>query len=166
MNVVMLRWWLLFVSSLFAVGIAHHFGLVLRLWEVDASHLSFIILTLYIIVTCFIGYVSYVLTTETKSSPKYNDTLKYLHPCWFASETMMGLGMLGTLIGFMLMMGPAFGGLDPSNTESMKAAIIKMAMGMATAVTTTLIGLTCSLLTKAQLINLEMALPDELNEKD
>jgi hypothetical protein len=164
MNMTTLRWWLVVVTSLFGLAYAGHLGLLTKLWLVDQSHLSYITLAIFGIVTSFIGYLSYVLTKNAPTSVVFEDHLKYLHPCWFASEVMMGLGMIGTLVGFMMMLGPAFTGLDVANIDAMKTAIIKMAEGMSTAVTTTLVGLACSLVTKVQLINLEMALPDELEE--
>jgi hypothetical protein len=71
----------------------------------------------------------------------------------------MGLGMLGTVIGFLLMLGPAFRGLDAANVQSMQAALGFMAAGMGVALTTTLVGLACSMLLQLQLVNLDLARP-------
>jgi hypothetical protein len=73
----------------------------------------------------------------------------------------MAIGMMGTLIGFSIMLGPALIGLDPSNLLLAKAGIFKMAAGMSTAVLTTLVGLVTSQILKLQLINLEISIRDE-----
>ena len=71
---------------------------------------------------------------------------------------MLTLGMIGTVAGFILMLGDSFSNIDTSNPETLKAALAAMAVGMSTALYTTLIGLICAQLTKVQLINLESTL--------
>jgi biopolymer transport protein ExbB/TolQ len=60
--------------------------------------------------------------------------------------------MVGTVIGFMLMLGSSFAEIDPSNVDSMKRVITDMASGMSTALLTTLCGLVASLFVKVQVI--------------
>ena len=48
--------------------------------------------------------------------------------------------------------------LDVSNAAALQQALSDMAIGMSTALYTTLIGLVCSLIIKVQLVNLEVAL--------
>jgi biopolymer transport protein ExbB/TolQ len=62
------------------------------------------------------------------------------------------VGMVGTVIGFMLMLGSSFAEIDPSNVDSMKRVITDMASGMSTALLTTLCGLVASLFVKVQVI--------------
>ena len=77
---------------------------------------------------------------------------------WFISESCLALGMIGTVIGFLLMLGTAFSDLDVTNSAALQTALADMAVGMSTALYTTLIGLVCSLIIKVQLMNLEVAL--------
>ena len=79
---------------------------------------------------------------------------------WFVSESCLALGMIGTVIGFLLMLGTAFSDLDVTSSEALQAALASMAVGMSTALYTTLIGLVCSLIIKVQLMNLEVALEE------
>jgi flagellar motor component MotA len=74
---------------------------------------------------------------------------------WFSSEAMITLGMIGTVAGFLLMLGSAFSNLDVTNIANVQSAIADMAIGMSTALSTTLIGLICSVLIKAQMVILE-----------
>ena len=74
---------------------------------------------------------------------------------WFMSDAVLSLGMIGTLVGFLMVLGQAFLDVDPSNIESMTNAIELLAVGMSTALVTTLVGLSTSLWLKLQLVILE-----------
>jgi flagellar motor component MotA len=71
---------------------------------------------------------------------------------WFASEAMITLGMIGTVAGFLIMLNTAFSGLDVNDIRNVQEAISDMAIGMSTALVTTLVGLVCSTLIKVQMI--------------
>ena len=73
---------------------------------------------------------------------------------WFISDGMFKLGLLGTLIGFILMLSPinAIKTFDPL---TMKAAMSTMSAGMAVALYTTLAGLVGGLLLRLQYYFLE-----------
>jgi biopolymer transport protein ExbB/TolQ len=60
--------------------------------------------------------------------------------------------MIGTVIGFMFMLGSSFQQIDPSNIESMRQVIVDMASGMSTALLTTLCGLIAGLFIKVQIV--------------
>ena len=74
---------------------------------------------------------------------------------WFISESMLALGMIGTVAGFILMLGSSFEGLDVDDISSLKQTLTEMAIGMSTALYTTLTGLIFSQFTKVQLVNFE-----------
>jgi hypothetical protein len=74
----------------------------------------------------------------------------------FASDTLMKLGLLGTIIGFILMLAP-IGGLDPENREAVRSSMSLMSGGMAVAMYTTLAGLAASILLKIQYSMLDRA---------
>ncbi|MDE3175274.1 MAG: MotA/TolQ/ExbB proton channel family protein [Pseudomonadota bacterium] len=73
-----------------------------------------------------------------------------------ASDSVMKLGLLGTIIGFILMLGP-IAGLDGDDPAAMRAAMGVMGDGMAVAMYTTLAGLIGSILLKAQYFMVERA---------
>ena len=58
----------------------------------------------------------------------------------FASDALMKLGLLGTIIGFILMLAP-IAGLDAADRASVKSSMGLMSDGMAVAMYTTLTGL-------------------------
>jgi MotA/TolQ/ExbB proton channel family len=74
----------------------------------------------------------------------------------FASDTLMKLGLLGTVIGFIIMLAP-IAGLDASDRALMKSSMGLMSDGMAVAMYTTLAGLVGSILLKFQYYMLDAA---------
>ena len=66
--------------------------------------------------------------------------------------------MIGTVTGFILMLGTAFNDLDVTQIESVQAALVNMSLGMSTALYTTLMGLISSLAFKIQLVTIEKQL--------
>ena len=74
----------------------------------------------------------------------------------FASDSLMKLGLLGTIIGFIMMLAP-IAGLDAANQASVKTSMGLMSDGMAVAMYTTLSGLVGSILVKVQYYMLDEA---------
>ncbi|MFA5958195.1 MotA/TolQ/ExbB proton channel family protein [Hyphomicrobium sp.] len=74
----------------------------------------------------------------------------------FASDTLMKLGLLGTIVGFIMMLAP-IAGLDADNRGALKSSMTLMSDGMAVAMYTTLAGLVGSILIKIQYYMLDDA---------
>ncbi len=74
----------------------------------------------------------------------------------FASDLLMKLGLLGTIIGFILMLAP-IAGLDAADRASVKSSMGLMSDGMAVAMYTTLTGLIGSILLQTQYYMLDEA---------
>jgi hypothetical protein len=74
----------------------------------------------------------------------------------FASDALMKLGLLGTIIGFILMLAP-IAGLDAADRASVKSSMGLMSDGMAVAMYTTLSGLIGSILLQTQYYMLDGA---------
>lgn len=68
---------------------------------------------------------------------------------WFVADLLLSLGLLGTVIGFILMLGP-ISGLDTTDESAIKVALASMSGGMAVALYTTLTGLVGGMLLKVQ----------------
>jgi hypothetical protein len=68
---------------------------------------------------------------------------------WFVADLLLSLGLLGTVIGFILMLGP-ISGLDATDESAMQGALAAMSGGMAVALYTTLAGLVGGMLLKVQ----------------
>ena len=142
-----LRWWLIVCLQLLTISIAVFFGFHEILWESDQTKISFLIISLWAATTAAIGWWHfYKDSTSIHSSAKIG---------WFLAETSLALGMLGTVTGFLLMLGTAFTSIDVSDVNTLQAALSGMASGMATALYTTLVGIVISIFIKVQLVNLE-----------
>ena len=74
----------------------------------------------------------------------------------FVSDTLMKLGLLGTIIGFIIMLAP-IAGLDAADKVAMKSSMGLMSDGMAVAMYTTLAGLVGSILVRIQYYMLDAA---------
>jgi hypothetical protein len=140
-----IKWWLEFCLILGGTYTAYSYGLLTMVFDNDITKLSYLILGLFFAFTALLGLDVFV--------KKVGDGLLYVG--WFISEILLGLGMLGTVIGFIYMLSGSMGGMDTSDTETIKEALTIMASGMATALYTTAMGLITSLLLKVQLITLE-----------
>lgn len=73
---------------------------------------------------------------------------------WFATGTMIRLGLLGTIIGFIIMLS-SIGGLDSLNIEQVQLLMQRMTQGMMVALNTTLLGLLGSLILGVQYLFLD-----------
>jgi hypothetical protein len=74
----------------------------------------------------------------------------------FVSDTLMKLGLLGTIIGFIIMLAP-IASLDAADKTAMKSSMGLMSDGMAVAMYTTLAGLVGSILVRIQYYMLDAA---------
>ena len=149
------RWWVIVILQSLSLAIAVYFGALEQLWANDQTKLSFVILAVWVVSTSSIGYWHLV---RNKSAVEYMTKIG-----WFLSETCMAIGMIGTVIGFLLMLGSAFGNINVGDTASLQSALKSMALGMSTALYTTLVGLVCGLYIKSQLVNLEHSLDRKKN---
>jgi biopolymer transport protein ExbB/TolQ len=68
---------------------------------------------------------------------------------WFATDIMLKLGLLGTIIGFIMMLGSVANVTD-FDVSTMQSILQLMSSGMGTALYTTMTGLICSMLAAAQ----------------
>lgn len=68
---------------------------------------------------------------------------------WLVSDMMLKLGLLGTIIGFIFMLG-SVANIADFDVSGMQKILKHMSNGMGTALYTTLAGLTCSILSAIQ----------------
>ncbi len=91
----------------------------------------------------------------------YEGKLKNPHNIgWFFTDMMIKLGLLGTIIGFVLMLGSVVN-VNDFDVSTMQSILQQMSAGMGTALYTTFAGLVCSILTASQCYLLDQA-ADEL----
>ena len=144
---IFLRWWLLFCIYAIMAWTLQTFGLFEELYYADFSKLSFIIIGLFSMLTLYVGHLTYRLSKGLEVLETHVET------CWFFAGEMPTLGLIGTVIGFIVML-TAFTGLDVNNVESIQRALESMVLGMGSALLTTLTGMVCGFFLKLQLMNL------------
>tara|TARA_Y100000310_G_scaffold311496_1_gene357801 strand:+ start:561 stop:1061 length:501 start_codon:yes stop_codon:yes gene_type:complete len=157
-----LKWWLF--SSLIAIFSVFCFytGVFHTIWNNDITKLSFIILSLFYIqsIVCGIHTWSAGFYKNNPSSLSNNT----LESGWFMSDLFLSIGMVGTVIGFISMLG-GFAELDVNNTQTVQDLIKELGLGMSTALYTTLVGLVCSILLKVQYFNISQGIENIESEK-
>ncbi len=153
-----LRWWVIFCLSALAIVILHFGGFTETLVNGDPSRISFGILALFAATSVWIGLLTRQVTRGQ------NTSLWKLKPIWWAAEFMVGLGLIGTLLGFSWVLGSAFGALDPTQAEEIRSAMQHVGIGISTAILTTLVGISSSHITKLQLVNLEYLIDGKVQE--
>ena len=153
----MLFWnhWTITVLTWVGVYAAYHFGFITYLMNTDITYLTFVIFGIFQLANAYLLYVSYQVKKGRYFVPdRYG-------PLWFTSDALNTLGMIGTLVGFTFVLSQAFGTIDTADTEQLKMVLANLAVGMGTALTTTLVGLVTSLILKTQLVQLEEANANE-----
>ena len=145
----LLKWWLIFCLILIGFGTSFHFNLHSQLYSADVTKLSFLIIIIFVFTSVWIGRKTYDLESTSVIDDK-------IDVGWFIAESCLALGMVGTVTGFLYMLGTAFENIDITDATTLQDALASMAKGMSTALYTTLTGLIASLIIKVQLVNYEV----------
>jgi hypothetical protein len=145
----LLKWWLIFCLTLLGFGTLYYFNMYSQLYYADVTKLSFLIIIIFMFTSVWIGRKTYELETDFVDH-------KEIDVGWFIAETCLALGMVGTVTGFLYMLGTAFENIDITDATTLQDALASMAKGMSTALYTTLTGLIASLIIKVQLVNYEV----------
>ena len=175
----LLRSLLLLALILFGFWILNDQGLVELVLQGDKSHISKAIIVLWVLTTVYWIYLSRIVYAEKTSinlNGDINSNLsigRYLEAIdkgedkdlllkafeteyakklsygWMAADISLKLGLLGTVIGFILMLQP-ISELNNTSPEELKVALSSMSSGMAVALFTTLTGLVSSILIRLQ----------------
>ena len=144
-------------SSVLLAGL----GLLGTLWEKDATKLSFVLLALFAVMSGWCGYKTWRLSVfidSKKTEPYLIEKIEHLMEVgWFTSDLCLSIGMMGTVIGFIMMLG-GFANIDITALATVQGLIKGLGVGMSTALYTTLTGLICSALLKIQYFNLSQAI--------
>ena len=212
-HILLLSWLILSGLVGFALYISWHENLLLALFEVDRSRISFVIALLYILMTIHCAGRTFKISSEHTLSLQVQEIIKQekdlslkldgeelyvnqtkpLPNCimseyirdlfigikhlnknddatsdqsslievyesrlkgpqeigWFASDVLLKLGLLGTIIGFIFMLG-SVANIADFDVSTMQEVLRHMSNGMGTALYTTLAGLICSILGAVQ----------------
>src|SRR5262249_57282831 len=107
-DMLMLRWWFMAVAVIAGIVALFVTGTVYKVWTVDVTKLSIACLVVLVLATGFIGWLT--LQAERRHGKPTQELLSHADACWFTSDVLMGLGMTGTVLGFLVMLNDAFSG--------------------------------------------------------
>tara|TARA_R100000008_G_scaffold46984_1_gene27754 strand:+ start:26 stop:532 length:507 start_codon:yes stop_codon:yes gene_type:complete len=160
-HTLFLKWWLfmsLVIASVLYIGSQGLLGLV---WEKDATKLSFLLLIIFTVMSGWCGYKTWTLSRFLDNGETEDylvEKIEHLMEVgWFTSDLCLSVGMMGTVIGFIMMLG-GFASIDVKDMTTVQDLIKGLGIGMSTALYTTLTGLVCSALLKIQYFNLSQAI--------
>ena len=177
----------------FGAAVAWREGLVLAALESDSSRLTGLMLLIYLLGSVRWLYLAYdisckrtrlthgepinhsegmdqILTSsESKAETQAqldvfaDRLLKRNVNGRFLADFLLRLGLLGTIVGFILMLLP-IGSIEDFDINLVQQSMIQMSAGMAVALYTTLSGLITSTLMKIQYLLLDNALVDLIHD--
>ena len=138
-------------------------GLLAVLLEGDRSRLSWLILAIWAAMSA--RWLILLRRTEDMTTQLPDDDMaRWLNHGWFAADSVLKIGLLGTIIGFILMLAP-IGNLTSFDAASLQSALAAMSAGMAVALYTTLAGLIANIVLRFQFQFLADAMQKRLIEE-
>lgn len=138
------KFWTVEVLTITAlIAMLFHFGGAAFILANDCTYITFINIFIMIACSALVGWQIH------KGINKGSEIQ------WFMADAVLSLGMIGTLVGFLMVLYSVFTGIDVNSEESMRKAIEVLAVSMGTALITSLGGLVASIVMKIQLIILE-----------
>lgn len=153
------KWWTMIVLLVTAlVASEYYIGVVDFIIQNDPTRITFMIGGLFLLATIYAGLLTRRVHVGKPVSDKDTSVL------WFTSDALMSIGMVGTLLGFLMVLTSAFNDIDTSDVAAMQEVIGQLATGMGTALLTSLVGLVSSITLKAQLVMLDVANTGKVNE--
>lgn len=134
-------WWITNLAVASGVFWAYYEGIIQKIWHDDVTMITSALAILYIITTCMIGYVAF---TKNYGS-------KLVDACWFLSEQMLALGMLGTVVGFIYLLSSGITSASVTDPTSLASLLANMSVGLGIALYTNAVGILASLISKTLL---------------
>lgn len=134
-------WWITNLAVASGVFWAYHHGIIEKIWHDDVTMITSVLAILYVATTLLIGYIAYTKNFKNK----------IVDACWFLSEQMLALGMLGTVVGFIYLLTSGITSASVTDPASLATLLANMSVGLGIALYTNATGILSSLITKALL---------------
>ncbi len=166
-HALFLRWWFITILTSVASVFAGVFGVFQDIWDKDATKLSFLIFAIFGFMSIWCGIKTFILSRASYYLPinksHYSDKIRKISSQeeigWFSSDMCLNIGMIGTVIGFIMML-VGFATVNVGDVKSVQTLLGSMSGGMSTALYTTLVGLIASQILKIQYFNLQRGVED------
>lgn len=159
---------------LFGAYLLYERGLMGVVLEGDKSRLSWLIIAIWVGMSLRWLYLLRWAQNQSDTHEAPGDAreammARWLNHGWFAADSVLKIGLLGTIIGFILMLSP-IASLASYDAASLQTALGQMSGGMAVALYTTLTGLIVNIVLRFQFQFLADAMQalliDEANGSD
>jgi hypothetical protein len=154
-----IKWFLLNAVFLTTAILAETQGAISTMVKNDVSHLTIVIMVLYVLVSGMVGRLCYLADKAGGNTSKDIDErgglLRRADIGWFAAEHFFSLGLLGTVFGLCVATATS---LNEGTEVSDMVAGLKT--GLNTAFYTTICGIVFSLPLQAQLMILKFKLEE------
>ena len=134
-------WWVTNLAVASGVYWAYYTGIIATIWHDDITMITSALAAMYVLTTAMIGYIAY---TKDFSN-------KIVDACWFVSEQMLALGMLGTVVGFIYLLSSGLASAKVTDPTSLATLLAHMSVGLGIALYTNAVGILASLITKSLL---------------
>ena len=154
-----IKWFLLNAVFLTTAVLAETQGAISTMVKNDVSHLTIVIMILYVVVSGLVGKLCYLADKTSNNIGGTEDRARLLRRSdvgWFAAEHFFSLGLLGTVFGLCLATSTNFSG-----EASVGEIVAGLKVGLHTAFYTTICGIVFSLPLQVQLMILKFKLEDE-----
>ena len=139
----------------------YYCGMASDIWQKDASMISCAIYFIFIVCSIFCGKLSFNIC---KNPGLFQIYMNKAEIGWFFSELCLTLGMIGTIVGFIMMLS-GFNTLDIQNVSTVQGLLSQLGLSMATALYTTIVGLVCGSILKIQFFIVSLEL-DRIEKKN
>jgi len=152
---IFVQWFITFAAIVSILSIAAYAGVFSLIYKSDISKITLIIGSLFTVGSLFAGKLSFDIGKKKVSICDINKKLRILY---FLEQAFFSLGLLGTIIGFCIMMqGTLNAAVDPNQI------IAQLKVGSSTKLYATMCGLVSYLLLQLQVLVIENNTP-HLNE--
>jgi hypothetical protein len=124
----------------------------------DPTHVTLITLAVFCGTTAWLGWQCWRLSEDGDAKA----VLHSLKSGWFASSACVTLGLLGTVIGYFLMMQSVGGGGE----DAAEQLVHQIRLGMGTVLINTVVGGVCGLLIEVQSHFIGQAVESRIREEE
>ena len=156
-NTTFTKWFLVNAVVLTMFVLAEQKGAVTTIIKNDLSHLSIVIMILYVLVSGVVGKFCFLADKldENTLRSKKEKLLKRADVGWFAAEHFFSLGLLGTILGLTIATQTSL-----TDTGTISEVVSGLKMGLNTAFYTTICGIVFSIPLQVQLMILKYKLEE------
>jgi hypothetical protein len=143
-----LLWWLICSVVCFIGVVFFTLGGFEKVYQVDFTRISFLIFSIFSYYTVRTGMFTYTACKRPELKDQISEKSSV---AWFFANKLTGLGMIGTVFGFIKMLSSDLS-VAPGAVNTVMTTMLG---GAGAALYTTAAGLICGLLLQLQLLNLE-----------